>query len=75
MMKKDSRQRDIHVFSQARDFGKDTKLAVGIVDELRVIYREKAQAIMSRFSRGSVLIQDGKVLTNEMIEERFRGWR
>lgn len=74
IMSVNSRARDVRVFSQPNDFGKEKKLAVGIVAELRKIYRRKAQLIMSRFSRGSVLIQDGKVLTDEMLEERVREW-
>jgi hypothetical protein len=46
-------------------------LAVGIIAELRKIYRAKAKHIMSRCTSANVLIQGGRVLTDEMFEERL----
>jgi hypothetical protein len=73
-MSADYRARDVRIFSKPNHFGKDGKIAVGIVAELRKIYSRKALLIMSRFSRGCTLVQDGKVITAETLEDRIRGW-
>lgn len=62
---------DIRIFSRPVDFGRDAKLAEGIVAELRCIYRRKAIQVMRRFSRGSVLLVAGKVLTSQMIDAEY----
>ena len=53
------------------EFPGNEKLVERIIASLQAVYRQKALDSMSRFSRGSVLIQDGKVVTSEMIEDHI----
>lgn len=63
--------RDARVSTMPEDFARNQKLVSRILADINRIYRRKAQLVMSRFSRGSVLIQNGKVLTDEMVEEKL----
>lgn len=62
---------DIRIFSKPDDFGLDKRRAVGIVGELKSIYRRKALLVMMRMGRGNVLVCEGRVLTSEMTEKRL----
>jgi hypothetical protein len=42
-----------------------------ILEEVRLENRAAARRIASRYSRGSVLLQQGRVLTKEDVEKEF----
>lgn len=44
-----------------------------IIERLRFIYRNNALMAMSRYSRGSVLIQSASVYTTSMLDEILVG--
>lgn len=59
---------DVRIFSRPSHFGRDAKRASGIIDELSSIYRSKMIWNVSRMTRGSVALSQGRVLTRAMID-------
>lgn len=54
------------------DFPGDEKVAKKVIDQMTLAYEENALLAMHRFTRGSVLIQRAKILTEETINSLLR---
>ena len=60
---------DIAIASTADDFpAYDRPLASAVINRIKKQYTSDAFDAMSRFSRGSVLIQSSRILTKDMME-------
>lgn len=59
---------DINFPTSRKDLDFESNLSDRDIRAVRAEYLEYAYRAMARYSRGSVLIQDAKVVTREMIE-------
>lgn len=59
--------------SRAEDFPGRQDTAAHVIPDIQAMHRAKALKSMLRYSRGSVLVQDAKVLTRQMMDDYLLG--
>lgn len=66
---------DVNFPTNPGAYGLEGKITEDRLISIRSTYLEYAYRAMARFSRGSILIQDAKVITKEMVNSALLGKR
>jgi hypothetical protein len=68
-----SKVADFEFSTSVEDYPEARAIAERVISDIKAMHRAKSLKSMLRYSRGSVLVQDAKVLTRQMMDEYLLG--